>query len=325
MRAETRAFDIESQPESDLARAILRIVYTKRRLTEHSCSDSHHDVGCETCFALHQGTVLRHVQRGIPLRMVLPAFPAKSPNPRKVLGPLPDMAEQLALSYLEGICERIKLIYPPGAVLTICSDGRVFSDLVGVSDRDVSQYAFKLQAMLRRIGARSIDVLGLEDVFDDDDFDHVRTVLVERYGQPLDALRRSIKSSHSELALFNGIARFLFEDALDLNPGESRNAIRARCKDRAYRVIQRSHAWSNLIAARYPHALRLSIHPYPAHSKKIGIFLLDAADNWLTPWHGVALRIGDRFTLTKRKHAEELQARLVHDEEGRPHYFSMEA
>ena len=35
--------------------------------------------------------------------------------------------------------------YPPGARITICSDGRVFSDLVGVCDKDVTNYGIEIK------------------------------------------------------------------------------------------------------------------------------------------------------------------------------------
>src|SRR5688572_15697119 len=122
-----------SNREARLAHGILRVIFARRRLSGADCSPSG---ACDACYALHHETVARRVRQGLPLQMVLPAFPAKSPNLRKVLGPLPDKAEELALAYLQGVCDRVRAIYAPGARLTICSDGRVFSDLVGVSDED---------------------------------------------------------------------------------------------------------------------------------------------------------------------------------------------
>lgn len=64
------------------------------------------------------------------VEMCLPAFPFKSANKTyKVLGLLPDKADELALERLNSICERIKNIYPPGAVITIISDGLVYNGL----------------------------------------------------------------------------------------------------------------------------------------------------------------------------------------------------
>lgn len=68
---------------------------------------------------------------GQPILMCLPAFPFKSPNTStKVLGRLPDKAEEFALAHLNGLCAAIGDIYPPGAKLMIISDGLVYNGIV---------------------------------------------------------------------------------------------------------------------------------------------------------------------------------------------------
>lgn len=70
------------------------------------------------------------VQSGRPVSISLPAFPFKSANKvYKVLGILPDKAEELALKRLNTMCIRIQAIYAPGAQLTIISDGLVYNGL----------------------------------------------------------------------------------------------------------------------------------------------------------------------------------------------------
>jgi pyoverdine/dityrosine biosynthesis protein Dit1 len=120
-----------------------------------------------------------------------------------------------------------------------------------------------------------------------------------------------VRADERHRALFNGVHRFLFEDRLRIEPGKSRNRLRKECRERALRVIQRSEAWGRLVRERFPTALRLSIHPQPPHAEKIGILLGDAADAWLTPWHGVALKDGAGFRLVRRHEAEALGARVV--------------
>lgn len=72
--------------------------------------------------------IYRAVKNNEAVRLVLPAFPFKSPNSSvKVLGALPDKAEDIALAHLNGLCAAIQDIYPPGAVLTIVSDGLVYN------------------------------------------------------------------------------------------------------------------------------------------------------------------------------------------------------
>jgi hypothetical protein len=72
--------------------------------------------------------VVEQVRRQEPIRMILPAFPFKSPNSRdKVLGTMPDFGEELALSHLNGLCENIAQVYEPGANVYISSDGLVYN------------------------------------------------------------------------------------------------------------------------------------------------------------------------------------------------------
>lgn len=76
--------------------------------------------------------IYTHVKAGEVVPMCLPAFPFKSPNSQsKVLGKLPDRAEELALAHLNGLCLAIQDIYPPGANLTIISDGLVYNGTHG--------------------------------------------------------------------------------------------------------------------------------------------------------------------------------------------------
>lgn len=72
--------------------------------------------------------IYNHVKAGRTVPMCLPAFPFKSANDlHKVLGALPDRAEELALANLNSLCAAVKAVYPPGALLTIISDGLVYN------------------------------------------------------------------------------------------------------------------------------------------------------------------------------------------------------
>ena len=72
----------------------------------------------------------KFVIAGTQVEMCLPAFPFKSANKvHKVLGVLPDKAEELALERLNTLCTRIEDVYSPGAKLTIISDGLVYNGL----------------------------------------------------------------------------------------------------------------------------------------------------------------------------------------------------
>jgi hypothetical protein len=73
-------------------------------------------------------TIDAFVQAGERVEACLPAFPFKSANKvYKVLGTLPDKAEELALERLHNMCVRIKQVYKPGARVTIISDGITYN------------------------------------------------------------------------------------------------------------------------------------------------------------------------------------------------------
>ncbi len=313
------------QPPTDAdrmtrAEAILRRVFRHRRLSEGAgrCAGE----PCPQCFALHVGKVERFVASGEPVHLVLPAFPAKSANRRKTLGPLPDMGEELALRFLEGLCEEVREVHPPGARITICSDGRVFSDLVGVDDADVTRYDLAIRDLVERIGARRLDVFRLDDVLDAPDHEGMRRHLVESFAEPLEIVRRRAETFEAHRQMWNGIQRFLFEDRAELEPTKSRSQVKKACGELAHEVIRRSNAWSRLVADCFPDALRLSIHPQGPHSEKIGILLGKSDDAWLTPWHGVVVLSDRQFELVKRRDAEDRGACLV-ERDGRPSHFEM--
>jgi len=70
----------------------------------------------------------KFVQAGQRVETCLPAFPFKSANKvYKVLGPLPDKAEELALERLNTMCSRIMKVYKPGARVTVISDGITYN------------------------------------------------------------------------------------------------------------------------------------------------------------------------------------------------------
>ena len=274
----------------------------------------------EQSIALQLPKLHYYISQGQPVHLILPAFPAKSPNRRKVLGPLPDLGEEIALTFLQGLCDEIHQVYPSGARLTICADGRVFADLVQVSDADVSAYNDALKVQMRRLGTTDLDVVNLEDLLATDSFDAARAWIVAQYGEPLAELKARVRDTDHARAMFNGIHRFVAEDGLALAPDKSKSRVKEESKEVAYEVIQRSNAWTRLLAQEFPHALRLSIHPQHPHSDKIGLRITRATDDWLTPWHGVVLLRANDYVLLKRYQAEEAGAVLV-EQNGQPSHF----
>lgn len=260
------------------------------------------------------------VTQNRPLQMVLPAFPAKSPNPKKTVSHRPDYGEVLALERLNLLCKQIGEIYEPGARLTICSDGRVFSDVVQVMDELVNSYTSGLREIITAFNYTHLNLFGLEDLFATLDYENMRRRLMKEFGEDLEILRARIKLQDEAKNLFNGIHRFMYEDQLGLHPELSKTQLREKAKGLAYEVILRSNAWSRLVEREFPEALRLSIHPQPSSSPKIGIRMLPSNDAWRTPWHSVAVFDGQHFFLAPRAQVETAGGTLTYAHNRYPYY-----
>jgi len=301
-----------------LSESLLRRLFRHRRLNADAgpCAED----PCLRCLALHLPRVRYFVRARRPVHFLLPAFPAKSPSRRKTLGPLPDRAEEVALDYLKDVCREISEIYDPGIRVTLCSDGHVFGDVVGVSDDDVSAYGAEMRDMLHRQKHYAVDWFDLSDAYEVRDYNTIRERLTVDYARSLEEVEDRARRFDHARSIFNGIHRFIVEEQVDVQPGLSKTKLREACKKRAFQVIQRSEAWSRLLADCFPAALRLSIHPQSPHSEKIGILLGEADDAWVTPWHGVAVRTSSGWRFMKRGEAEASGARRV-DRNGRPSHY----
>jgi pyoverdine/dityrosine biosynthesis protein Dit1/AcrR family transcriptional regulator len=248
-----------------------------------------------------------------PLELVLPGFPAKSPNPQKVLGRLPDRAERLALANLEALCVELEGLHPAGVRLVLASDGHVFVGSVGIDDDDCDLYRDAIREELARSGATHLRWFDLGDALPAATAADQRERLLSAYGEPAETLR-----ARGSTPMVDGIHRFLAEDARGVDPSLSKNQARERTRDAAWETVRRSQAWGALVAAAFPDAIRLSIHPQPAGSPKLGLHLMPVDDPWLTPWHGCALLTREGFCLVKR--LDHPDARVI-EVDGRPDHL----
>ena len=114
--------DIEDEVRA-ISSKILGIIY-KYRLTK--AADAH-DKWVEGTPKFLQ-VIGKYVKAQETIKMCMPAFPFKSANKVfKVLGLLPDKAEEVSLARLNTMCTEIGNIYKPGARLLIISDGLVYN------------------------------------------------------------------------------------------------------------------------------------------------------------------------------------------------------
>lgn len=288
-------------------------ILIKKQAAAYTCNRGA-DTLCQDCVMPLAKALHNSVAKKQAINFVLPAFPAKSANREKTLSALPDMGECLGLKRLQGLADALKGTYSPGAKITICSDGYVFNDVVGVTDEAVLHYKHRLSAMSRDLRLDDIRFYDLHNAFGDEEpLSILRHRLESQYADSIETLRHNVRQIPQETHLFNGLQRFLYEDLRFLAPQLSNNQLRKLAREKTYTAVQRSHAWSRLLAERFPEAIRLSIHPHACHSGKTAFRLIPGSSPWATPWHNVLVKHSAGLSLMKRFEAIAKGARLMHD------------
>ncbi|KAL4145591.1 hypothetical protein PRNP1_013258 [Phytophthora ramorum] len=231
--------------------------------------------------------VMRLIEQRAPITLVLPSFPFKSPNSiDKVLGKLPDRAEELSMERLERFCCEVEEAYPPGCKMVIFSDGRVFNDLLGVSLSDLRAFEDELVEMVKRAGHTHI-------YFDSMD-NYVKNVedpipeILERFNVLHMDFNARIKTEPAIRNTYCSFCKFLERDLASQWVGMSRTAMKRSCGKIAKQMMHRNVGFSALVDDSYPDALRISIHQYNNAGPKFGIHLIpQKSGKPRTPWHSV--------------------------------------
>lgn len=305
---------------------ILNKIFSRRKLVpEESSSNSqpYRDTARFEEKQHHLQIIEQLVAKQLPIKMILPAYPGKSPNRNKTLGYFPDLAEHHSIDILSQLCDEINEIYQPGAQVIICSDGYVFSDLVKIPDDKVEAYTNDIIKYYSLHYPNKFAFFDIKDAYPElNCLDSAREELMVNFGSSLITLSKKAKYEAETQSMYKGITRFLFEDFCGLQAfnTSSKTQIQKMAKKTSLRVIQRSNAWSDLLEHHFPDAVRLSIHPQFRVSKKIGIKLGHADDGWRTPWHSVAVQQGDDIQFLRRSMVDENRYRLIFNN-GRPSHY----
>jgi hypothetical protein len=113
----------ESDPEH--VKIVEEVTSIFERTIKNLSRDDKWDFGGREIF---MNRVYGYVQQDRAIQHALPAFPCKSPNPNKVGGTMPDLAEHIALEVLRNYIKDVNKVYKHGATMWVISDGIVFSD-----------------------------------------------------------------------------------------------------------------------------------------------------------------------------------------------------
>ncbi|KAF2848073.1 Clavaminate synthase-like protein [Plenodomus tracheiphilus IPT5] len=287
--------------------------------------------------------VEQYVKNNDPVRMVLPAFPFKSPNRvDKTLGSLPDLGEELALQHLNGLCESIKEIYEPGATVTITSDGLVYNDLMGISDEEVWEYSTAVRGMIVEKELKYVDTLRIVDILgthEEKGQDLTREEYLLHagcYRRELVAMwapkdfdsREAVRTDKDICMTYKGYIKFLTKDLAHSKLRERMQGtsnpnkrFKKEIEQLAYKMIYRGKAFAAAIASSCKGYVRLSIHPSIGETKlSVPLIPPPAGAPLMTPWHAsVVVGVDGSFRLA---HAD--QVRDTHDlvlKNGRPYHW----
>ncbi|GFG02326.1 spore wall maturation protein DIT1 [Aspergillus udagawae] len=285
-------------------------------------------------------TVVEQVKKREPVRMILPAFPFKSPNARdKVLGVMPDLGEELALYHLNALCDNIGRVYEPAADVYISSDGLVYNDILGVPDETVWEYGEALRRMAVEKELHHVKFIRLFELLEHPwipltsaeqaksyylaHAQCLRRELMYRFEDRSFDADTAIRNDNDTCLTYRGYIKFLTKDLAPQMDTQytSKKARAAHIAQTARSMIVRGKMFAAAIKANRADYVRLSIHESNG-AKKLSISLVPQVRGALgyTPWHS-SIAVGADGTF-RTVHAEDV--RETHDlvyKNGQPYYF----
>ncbi|KAI1907915.1 hypothetical protein LOZ53_006720 [Ophidiomyces ophidiicola] len=316
----------------DMAARIIEVIYRYQRRGSGT-------EGIQSDVGLLAGLtqVYSHVKANRPVKMALPAFPFKSPNTKvKVLGRLPDKAEEFALAHMNGLCAAIKDVYGPGAELIIISDGLVYNDLLSISDAEVWSYGEALRELAVAKGFSHIKFsrlnglvsLAVPEILDEVSYianaTNFRVALMNNFSTKDWDVSSKILEDEDVRMTYRGYLEFLHTDLAETYPVSdhfSKSNFEKGTESIAKQMLIRGQAFARAVKEKFADHVRLSIHTSTGQNK-VSISVLPTDTDYTTPWHcALAIRVDGTVT---SNHAQTFRddptLELIY-ENGRPSYF----
>lgn len=257
-----------------------------------------------------------------PIGFAMLGLPFKSTNHRdKVLGDLPDLGEELTMRNFEAFNEEIKRVYPPGINILVASDGYMFNDILGVTEREVQVYKEITSAFATN---RTVSILDIHDFYPgSNSISAKREKLMQQFGYTWDKMEQEILFNPDVNLLYKGMIRFMEEELAD-KPFASNNQRHKEAKRLSREMMLRNEAYNKLTRAELTDCIRLSMHPSVNNGYKYSFKLIPGEHTHHSPWHSVVV-VGDKEAITMHK-ADAIQSgyELVY-KDGQPYNFIKQA
>ena len=319
------AFSVVREGRGVVSGTVGRIAEMAIREFEVLRKKHHHDWYCDGGRDLLKNMIRQKVSDGEGIRFVLPSFPCKSQNRDNTLGKSPDLGEELALGALHSLCDRISRDYEPGASIVLASDGRLYADLIGVPDGDVLSYRDSLLSMYSSMvsaagGVQRIGWYSLDEAFPRvDGGDGKRAALIGAYPKDIGRIMGLVHSDEHYNRVYVGFKNMVISE-LSVDKARSRNSIDKEASRVARAMMERNFANADLIANRFPGAVRLSIKHHDTRTGKFGVNLLPGHDDVGTPWLNVVVEKDGSYDFIKSRQAQERGYELCYKGD-QPYYY----
>lgn len=258
------------------------------------------------------------VEKDEVIDFVMLGFPFKSTNKRdKVIGDMPDMAEQLTIENFSNFNNKVKEVYSPGVKIHMVSDGYVFNDILNTHNSIVAMYEEMSKDM---IGNTPIEWYKLSDFYSKKkSLSESREKLIEHFGISGDQLEQRILMSPDVNFLYRGMVRFMEEEMI-VRDYPSNSQLHKDAKRIARQMMFRNEAYSALVRAEFSNMIRISMHPSVNDGSKYSFKLIAGDRSKHSAWH-CAIVIDQSGVMTIHKKDAEINHNKLIYEDGRPYYY----
>lgn len=252
---------------------------------------------------------------------VMLGYPMKSSNDRdKVIGKLPDLAEEVSMTNFANFNTQVKQIYDPGVRVNIVSDGFVFNDLLEITDKTVQEYQ-EVSTDMGKVAPMTWH--NIQDFYPKiGSLASMREKLMGDFGVTDQELERRILMDQDVNFLYRGMIRFMSEE-LAIKSWPSGNQLQKAAKILTRNMMARNEAYSNLVKDQFSSYIRLSMHPSINNGAKYSFKMIPGEKAFRSPWH-CALYIDQegQYNTIHKKEAEAQGLHLVL-KDGRPYSYTL--
>lgn len=262
------------------------------------------------------GTVERVAQwlaefavEGLPLRLLIPAFPGKSANPQSVFGAGPDAAEVHAVAELDRLTHTAARAWRWGVELTVLQDGDFYPGLPLLRGRDaIAEYGESVRRMSTN---HSVRWESLQGIFDSAGVDDSYRAFEEQYCEALEVVSQL---SQVDAEMRQNVSRFS-EFLADELPSDTSPDPDLEFAALAY--LRNNRGVWRMIDQRFGDAGVLSLHRQRGGSRKLGINAINGNSDAKVPWFQALLEFRDGTAQhIKCSRGRSLGYPIVHDRGG---------